>query len=189
KALDGFKKLNEPGSLSKVLTNLADLLQTQCQPADLAAARQYAEEALSIDQTLDPAAAEIWKTYTVLAKIAEKQGRTAEARTYRQQARQAKAAFAGTQYELRRHAPLIATAIAAVTGNAEVRQELEGSLAQFGAAYQKLAAAIRRILNGDRNEAAILDPLNYRDSMIVMAILRGIEDPASLSALLEAASE
>ncbi|NEP18672.1 MAG: tetratricopeptide repeat protein, partial [Leptolyngbya sp. SIO4C1] len=42
KALDGFKKLNEPGSLSKVLTNLADLLQTQCQPADLAAARQYA---------------------------------------------------------------------------------------------------------------------------------------------------
>ena len=44
-----------------MLSNLADLLRTQ--PGRLDGAREPAEEALAIDKTLDPDAAEIWKTY------------------------------------------------------------------------------------------------------------------------------
>ena len=82
---------------SKRLGNLADLLQSQPHPSptDLATARRHAEAALAIQQTLNPAATQIWKTYPLLAQISDKQGQADSARTYRQQARQAKAAFAG----------------------------------------------------------------------------------------------
>ena len=60
-----------PGS--RALNNLADLLQTQ--PGRLAEARQLAEEALAIKQTLDPGAAEIWTTYNILAEIADQEAR------------------------------------------------------------------------------------------------------------------
>ncbi len=185
KAIAAFKAIGDSGSASKVLSNLASLLQNQQNAAGqfphLTTARQHAEEAIAIAQTLDPAAAEIWKTYNILAKIAEKQGEAATAQGYRQQARQAKAAFAGTQYELRRHGQLIAAVVAAATGNEAVKAQL---LAEIGEAAQsgesKLVSAIRRILAGERDEANIVDPLDYNDSMIVMAIFEGIADPSSL---------
>jgi SagB-type dehydrogenase family enzyme len=52
---------------------LADLLQNQ--PGRLDAARQLAEEALAVAQRVDPAAAEAWKSYDILADIAEKEAR------------------------------------------------------------------------------------------------------------------
>lgn len=39
---------------------------------------------MAITQTLDPAAAEIWKTYNILADIADKQQDTIKAKEYRQ---------------------------------------------------------------------------------------------------------
>ncbi len=167
------------------LNNLADLLQLQQNTAGqfphLVAARQHAEEALAIKQTLDPAASAIWTTYNILAQIAEKRGRATEAQDYRQQARQEKAAFAGTQYELRQHGELIAAVVSAATGNKEVKAELlphiEG-MAQSG--WSNLVSAIRRILEGERDEADLLDPLDPDDSMILMAILQGIADLSSL---------
>jgi SagB-type dehydrogenase family enzyme len=82
---------------------LADLLQNQ--PGRLVDARQLAEEALTVVQRLDPAATEVWKSYGILADIAEKEARITadpeqrgaldlQARDYRELHRQAPVIFA-----------------------------------------------------------------------------------------------
>ncbi|MGI2908789.1 CHAT domain-containing protein [Tolypothrix sp. VBCCA 56010] len=182
KALEQYQKLEDRANVSLVLSNLANLLQNQ--PHRLSEARQLAEDALAIDKTLDPAAAEIWKTYDMLADIADKQGDSTQAKEYRRQARQAKAAFAGTQYELRQYGQLIAGVVAAVD-NAEIREQLEVVMGNFAEVWQNLVAAIRHILAGERDENILCEPLNLEESMIISAILRGIADPQSLEALLE----
>ncbi|MGD1904217.1 MAG: tetratricopeptide repeat protein [Geitlerinemataceae cyanobacterium] len=187
KAIEAFQKVRDFGHLSKTLNNLANLLQSQPNPSpdDLATARQHAETALEIMQTLDPAAAQIWKNYSLLGVIAEKQGRQPEARAYRQQARQAKANYAGTQHELKRFAPLIAGVVQAVD-DAEAREQLLPTLedmAQRG--WTHLIAAIRQILNGERDAATLWDSLDMEDSMIIQTILQGIADPATLQPLLD----
>jgi hypothetical protein len=67
----------------------------QNQPGRLAEARQGAEAVLAIKQTLDPAAAAIWKTYQILAEIAAQEGQVEQARTYRRLERETYAGFAG----------------------------------------------------------------------------------------------
>ncbi|MDJ0617493.1 MAG: CHAT domain-containing protein [Calothrix sp. MO_192.B10] len=185
KAGDEFKALGDKATASKVLSNLANLLQnqrnSQGQYHRLTEARQYGEEALAILKNLDPDATEIWITYTILAKIADKQGEAAPAREYRLLARRAKAAFAGTQYELRQYGQFIAWVVAAV-GDAQVRQQLESDMQEVG--NNNRVAAIRRILDGERDEEALVEPLDFEDSMIVSAILQGIADPQTLKPLL-----
>ncbi|MGH1393178.1 MAG: CHAT domain-containing protein [Trichormus sp.] len=173
KALKQYQQLEDRVSASRVLNNLALILQDQSHR--LSEARQLAEEVLAIRKTLDPAAAEIWKTYDILANIADKQSDTTQAKEYRRQARQAKAAFAGTQYELWQHGQLIAEVVAAV-GNAEIREQLEIEMENFAEVWQNLVAAIRLILADERDENILCEPLNLEDSMIISAILRGIAD-------------
>jgi tetratricopeptide (TPR) repeat protein len=181
KALEQYHKLENQANASQILSNLAVILQNQ--PHRLSEARQLAEEALAIKKTLDPAAAGIWTTYNILAKIADKQGDSTQAKEYRRQARQAKAAFAGTQYELRQYGQFIARVVAAVD-DAEIREQLETALENAAEGSQNLVAAIRRILAGERDENILCEPLNSEYSMIISAILRGIADPQSLAALL-----
>ncbi|WP_392477392.1 tetratricopeptide repeat protein [Nostoc sp. C110] len=182
KALEQYQQLENQASVSQTLSNLASLLQNQ--PHRLSEARQLAEEALTIKKNLDPAAAEIWKTYNILAKIADKQGDSTQVKEYRHQARQAKAAFAGTQYELRKYEPLIVGVVAAMD-NAEIREQLEGLLENIVKnGWVNLIAAIRRILAGERDEDILCEQLDLEDSMIIYAILQGIADPQSLEALL-----
>ncbi|WOD41482.1 CHAT domain-containing protein [Nodosilinea sp. E11] len=186
KAIAGGKAVGDQLGVSKRLNNLADLLQSQPHPsaATLATARHHAEAALAIKRTLDPAAAQIWNTYTILAKIAEQQGQADQARTFRQQARQAKAAFAGTQHELRQHGQLIAAVVMASL-QPDQQAQLDPILQQReSSGWTNLVAAIRRILNGERDESLLWDSLDMEDSMIVSAILRGIADPNTLQALL-----
>ncbi|MCI5116260.1 MAG: tetratricopeptide repeat protein, partial [Candidatus Electrothrix sp. AX1] len=83
---------DRPG-IAGTLSNLANLLAND--PARLDEARSLAEEGLAIDLTLDPAAAEIWKTYTILARIADQQGDESRAAEYRSKAEQAFAPYAG----------------------------------------------------------------------------------------------
>ncbi|HEY9803656.1 MAG TPA: CHAT domain-containing protein [Leptolyngbyaceae cyanobacterium] len=182
KALEQYQQLKNQASASLALNNLANLLQNQ--PHRLSEARQFAEEALAIKKTLDPAAAEIWKTYDILADIADKQGDSTQAQEYRRQARQAKAAFAGTKYELRRHGQLITTVLTAVE-DAEIREKLEAEMENVAEVWQNLFAAVRRILAGERDENILCEQLDLEQSMIIYAILRGIADPQSLEALLE----
>lgn len=151
--------------------NLAALLYNQ--PSRLSKAQQLAEEAeaLAIKQNLDPAASRIWTTYNLLAKIATTQGETQQAQEYRQKARLAKAAFAGTQYELQKYEPLIIAVVAAVADQtaAEELEPLFTKCSEKG--WQQLVTAIRRILAGERSIEALWDDLDADDSMIIQAII------------------
>jgi tetratricopeptide (TPR) repeat protein len=170
KALQSFhseERLNK----SNALSNLADLLvnQTSC----LTEAYQLATDALAIKQIIDPAAASIWNTYNILAEIATAQNEPDKAKEYRQLARTTKAAFAGTQYELQQHAPLIELVVAAV-GDAATRKQLESVLVQVEDGWGQLVGTIRRVLAGERDVEVLWDDLDLEDSMIIAAILRGV---------------
>ncbi|OQY50081.1 MAG: hypothetical protein B6247_22140 [Candidatus Parabeggiatoa sp. nov. 2] len=158
KALDGFKTLKEKGSVSKVLNNLADLLQTHY-PNRLPEARQLAEE----DEKLDPAAAEIWKTYNILAEISEKKNGT-KASEYRRQSREAYQGFQGARYQLQKHGKLIAMTIVAVDG-VENREAVDIALERYGEGGKNRVAAIRCILDGERDEAMLCEPLGYGEEL------------------------
>lgn len=165
KAIEGFEVAGDSKSCAVGLGNLADLLQNQ--PERLTEARQLAEQALAINQTLDPAAAEIWKTYHNLAQIAEKQGDGAAAKAYRRLSRDAKMNYAGTRYELERiHRGLISAVVQG--GN------VEAELQRYGEGYENLAQAIRQILAGERDAEVLCEPLNFGEAPIVLAILEGL---------------
>lgn len=89
------------------MTNIAHLL-LQKHPQRLIEAQELAEEALSIKNNIEKNTVTIWTTYDILAGIADKQGNIQEAKNYRRLAREAKANFAGTRYELKQeHSELI----------------------------------------------------------------------------------
>ena len=183
KAIKGAKATGDNLGVSKRLNNLAYLLENQ--PHRLIEAQQFAEEALAIKKTLDPSAAQIWITHNILANIADKQGDTSQAKEYRRLSRQAKAAFAGTQYELRKYGRLIVDVVAAVD-DTEVRQQLKAAMEELVKnGWHNLVAAIHRILDGERDEEVLCEPLNYEEAPIIYAILQGIADPQTLEALLE----
>ena len=98
KAIVGMQNPPSGDRGARCFNNLAILLQNQ--PGRLAEARQLAEEGLAIDKTLDPGAAEIWKTYNLLAQIADKESQPDKATEYRHLAREAKRNFAGTAHEM-----------------------------------------------------------------------------------------
>ncbi|MCE7985972.1 MAG: CHAT domain-containing protein [Caldilinea sp. CFX5] len=185
KAIEGGRSVGDQLPTSRALSNLADLLRHQ--PGRLAEARGLAEEALAIDQTLDPGASEIWNTYTILAEIAEQAGQGAAAVAYRRQARAAKRAFAGTQYEMRQFASVIAIVAQALRGDAKTRiaaMQLVEQLQQAGSETAKLADAITQLLAGERDADRLCDTLHYDPAMIVETILAALADPAVLAALL-----
>ncbi len=187
KAIDGSKVAGDQLGVSNALNNLAALLRNE--PDRLAESRQLAEQALAIRQTLDPAAAEIWKTYSILAEIAAQEGQAEQARTYRRLERETYAGFAGAWHQLCPLAPVIAAVVATVTGPAQ-RSDLEAALeerAKHG--YGNLVPALRRLLDGERDEEAIGEGLNGEEWLIVHAILRGIAEPGSLQALLASQPE
>jgi tetratricopeptide (TPR) repeat protein len=165
KAIEGHKKVSDILPLSRALNNLADLLQTQ---GNLTAAQSLAEEAIAIAQTLDPAAAEIWKIYELLAQITSQQGAAAKAQAYRRQSRQSYAAFAGSRQMLKQAEGLIQGAVVAID-DADVRQQLEEALPQIPA---PLATAMQRILAGARDEDELCDELDALQSLIIVEILR-----------------
>jgi tetratricopeptide (TPR) repeat protein len=196
KAIEGFHAIGDKISPSKCLNNLANLLQTQ--PGRLAEARQLAEEALAIKQTLDPGAAEIWTTYNILAEIADEEAAAcadasrrlqlqAEAREHRRRARDAKRNFAGTRQELRQFAPLILAAVAACAGQPEAREAVtrhQQAMSQAGPAWQALARVLDRVLAGERDETALCEGLGSRQALIIETILQGLADPSTLADLL-----
>ncbi|HLY65418.1 MAG TPA: tetratricopeptide repeat protein [Chloroflexota bacterium] len=181
------RKAGQLVTTATVLNNLAYLVTTQ--PDRLAEARQLAEEALATKKTLHPAASEIWRTYSLLAAIAGLEGQPAQALEYKRSARQAKWESPATRYEIRRHAPLISMTLAAIQSS-EARDTLEQglpTLEQKG--WTSLAAAIRSILSGERDADSLCEELDLEASMIVEAILAGIDDPSTLQDLLPSEEE
>jgi len=174
-AADKFEVIGDRINASKALSNLANLLQQD--PNRLKEAQQLAEESLAILLTLDPAVAQLWRIYTVLAEISDKQGDPAKAKDYRRLSRTARANFAGTEYELRQHAPLIEGVVSAVD-DAEVRQQLESQLQEVDPEGQNIVwNAIRNILNGQRDEDILCEGLSDMSSQIVLAILDQVKRP------------
>src|SRR6266702_3327427 len=75
KAIEVDRRIGSPLQLGRRLSGLAALLHDQ--PGRLVEARQVAVEALAIAQTLDPAGADVWKTYGILADITEQEAAAA----------------------------------------------------------------------------------------------------------------
>jgi tetratricopeptide (TPR) repeat protein len=184
KVIEVTRHAGDKVTLSITLSNLSKLLAAQ--PRRLAQARQLAEEALAITKTLDPGASEIWKTYNILADIADQEGKPGEAAEYRRLARDAKRAFAGTAHEMRRHLPLILGTCHAIQSH-DKAAELDSLLsAMEGRGWTNLVGAIRRILAGERNRDALSDKLDSEDTMIVETILEALENPAILQTMFPA---
>jgi hypothetical protein len=162
--------------LSKVAYNLADLLCAD--PACLDEARAFAEQALAIDKTLDPGAAQIWKTYNILAEIADKQGRNDAAREYRRLSRDARDSFAGTQHQvdriLSRFKPVIEAVVAACAGDKDARLEVEEMFDTFREGNWQIVEAILAIWAGERDEEKLIDPVDYNSGVIIRAILAAL---------------
>jgi tetratricopeptide (TPR) repeat protein len=178
KGIEGFKNSGQTDIAHKTILNIADLLKNQ--PDRLPEAQQLAEQALAVKETLDPATTEIWLTYELLAQIADKQDNAQEAKKNRRLAREAKANFAGTRYELKqKYSQLILGTVAAIE-NAEVRKALETALEGFAGQWENLKTAIQQILAGERDKEKLCDPLSFGEAPIITAILDGIEQPESL---------
>jgi tetratricopeptide (TPR) repeat protein len=166
---------------ASLLNNIAGLLESRGDR--LGDARDYAEQALTIIRALDPAANEIWKTYHILAAIAGKQGDHQTARAYRQEMRASYAAAPVGQETLRRHGNLIKGVVAAMFDPSR-RPALEQSLeAGVDRGWTASVEVLHRILDGERDEDALWEPLDPEDSVIVQSVLRGIADPESLKAI------
>ncbi|MFO1430984.1 MAG: tetratricopeptide repeat protein [Candidatus Competibacteraceae bacterium] len=188
KALAGSKTVGDQVGVCRALNNLADLLRND--PKRLAEARQCAEQTLAIQQTLDPAAAEIWKTYQLLAEIATQEGDAEQVRSYRRREREMYAGFAGAWYELRRRAPFIQAVVVVAAADPTQRDTLEAEWAgMIKRGWGSLVVAICRIWDGERDKETICEGLNHVEWLIVHAILREIAEPGSLERLLSESEE
>ncbi len=189
----------QPGSPSHAtyLNNLANLLVNEvgagrAAKTRLAEAKSYAERALAIRETLD-ASAPIWTTLSILAEIADLEGRTEEARDYRRHERETFAAFEGNRYHIdRQHGQLIAAIAAAAKGDAEAHVEVEARLPRLEEAGWKIAAATRHIWAGERDWHALVEGINRSSALLVLRVLEMIAQPAPeevIASLLAAVRE
>jgi hypothetical protein len=73
--------------------------------------------------------------------------------------------------------PAIGAVVAACGGNQQATAEITPFIEQLGQQeqWQNLAAALRRILAGERQPAALLPGLDPTDTLIVVEVLRGLE--------------
>ena len=185
KAIDVGRQSQDVSGFAKRLRNLANLLLDQ--PGRLAEARQLAEESLTLAKTLDPGAAEIWKTYSILAEIADKESEPDKAADYRRLTREARRNFAGTAHEMRQFAPVITAVVGAVAGNEDAKSDVNQLVAQgkqAGGKDTEVASSIERILAGERDVEALCSGLGLNAFMIIETILQALEDPSILQDLL-----
>lgn len=194
KSLALRRKTAEPLELVNSLHNLATLLMGQPNHTD--EARQLTSEALDLMKHFDPGSAEIWKTHTLLAAIAEQEAtadpaRAAElvdeAEDWRRQSRAAFRAFPGSRQALRRFAPLLAATLAAHAGHPEGRAALaenQATMRRGSPDWARCAAAFDRLLAGERDADTLCMGLDYETALLVETLALGLDDPASLADLL-----
>jgi len=167
---------------AKSLNNLAFLLLHEIQAGrapmqHLPEARGYAERALAIRETLD-ASSEVWNSLSVLASIADLEGRADAARDYRLRERETFAAFAGNRYHIdRQHGRLIADVAEAAKSNVQAREAVEAVLPKLEEGGWKIAAATHRIWAGERDWHSLVEDLDTQDALLVLRMLETIAQP------------
>ena len=83
------------------------------------------------------------------------------------------------QQIIQTHAGLILGVVQCIQ-NSDLRPQMEQALViSERNGWDKLVAAIRKIINGSRDES-VLQGLDEEDTVIASAILRGLQDPATL---------
>jgi tetratricopeptide (TPR) repeat protein len=176
-------KSTQSKELAAGLYNFATLLQNQAHR--LEEARQVAEEALTIHQTLVVANTGIWTVYHLLADIADQQ-QDRQAAHYRQLARESYLAFEGMIDEMQQNAWLIAEVTHAVLEQ-QVNEELSEGLQILAErqGLESLVTAIQDILNGERDIAVLMEPLDFMEAATIHLILQGIDNPESLDVLFD----
>jgi tetratricopeptide (TPR) repeat protein len=158
------------------LSNLAGCLIVEVQagtvqdmPLLVEEARQYAEQALAIGKNLH--GPELWKTFTLLAIIAEMQEHHEAVHAYRRQEKDAYVSFAGNRYQIDQrfgqHFPVLARA----QDDLQVRAQMEEYLSQVEANGGHISEAIHRIWAGDRDWHALVENLNNREALFVLRVL------------------
>ena len=152
----------------------------QNRPGRLADARQLAEESLAVKTILDPSAAQIWRIYSVLARIADKENDPAQARDYRRRGRAAYTDFPDNLSELQGYTKLIAAVRASISGNLAAQQAVSREqevMHQAGGQWVGLPQAIDHLLAGKRDADVLTANLDALPSLIIEAILEGIKEP------------
>lgn len=174
KAIEIQKKGN-PKYLADCLVNLAKLIKKQ--PSRLNEALLLVETYLPICKTLDDTSSEIRSIYEVMGEIAHELQQNEKAKKCQQ--------FCFNSYlhspNMRTHELLIIDAISAAQHN-ELTDNFKKLLAHPDN-WRNVVNAIKKILNGERNEEILLEPLNYQEASIIHLILKGIENPESLKSL------
>ena len=181
RAIQLDEEVGNPKEYAIDYSNLAVLLLDQ---GRLDEAEHYAQRAREIKDTLD-LSAEPWKIYNILARIAERRGRPDEARAWRQKAEEVVRAFeaqSGGQWsrdgaaiakQLQQWQPVIAGVVAACQGSSRAAAELSPFLDRMAGRpdWAQLIPALRRILAGERDEAALTGGLDRIDAAIVRKVL------------------
>jgi tetratricopeptide (TPR) repeat protein/CHAT domain-containing protein len=169
-----------PSKIATYSNNLADLLTNEVRagrlpPGRLAEARDHAERALKIMETLDDSAG-IWATEGILADIAEMTGEPDAARAYRRRERASFAAFAGNRWHIdQQFSDLIQACAAAALGNTEARAAVEAVLPQLEANGWHITAALQRLWAGERDWHALAEDLDPPNALLVKRVLETIE--------------
>ena len=163
-------------------SNLAGLLLDQ---GRLDEAERYAHRARQIKETMD-LSVEPWKTYALLAGIAEQRGRPQEARAWRRKEQESFAAFAGSAHQIRQFQPLIAAIVRAAQRDDGARAWIEGEYPKMETGdWRNVPPVIRRILDGERDLKALTANLNREAALIIRQVLAalaggGAEDEGAL---------
>ncbi len=155
------------------LGNLANLYLTQNR---LAEAEVYARRAVAIVATLD-LSAEPWKSYSILADILQAAGHPAEARQWRRKEQDAFARWPAAGYQLPPWAgPVVQAVIAAAPGQPQAQAAVAGFLPQLAQTndWRNFAAAIERLLAGEREYDALCLDLDRIDAYMIRAVLQGL---------------
>ncbi|MBE9561494.1 MAG: tetratricopeptide repeat protein, partial [Proteobacteria bacterium] len=170
-AIEGNKTLENWSEVSIGLTNLAELLQDQL--GRLEEAKQLAEAGLAIDKAHNPHDVEIWKTYLILAKIADKQHDSNQANVYHRLARDSKSDVLEYNGTLEPHKKFI-EAVVSTARQPKLRRQLNAMLEQRKLkGWDKLVSAVQRFLDGEKdvNYIAQTEHLDTEDTMIVYDIV------------------
>jgi hypothetical protein len=164
------------------LNNLADLLTTEVRAVRapktrLVEARHYAEQALHIEEQ-PGVSAELWKTFSILARITELEEDQEAAGDYRRRERESFAAFAGNRAQLdQQYGPFITAIAQGAQRDQEQRAEVEAVLPQLEEAGLHIRAAVERIWAGERDWHTLADGLNRQDALLILLVLETLASP------------